>query len=499
MRSSFLLGALVLACALGRLPAQDPRPAAPPAIPAPDPIEGIWTGTITAPQGTTEEFGLEFVRDPGGVLGFRMHFPAMFTYAFRFGLPVSVPEAGRYRITPHFDLDLVRRGDTLTGTFGAGKMPVVLHRGGTWSGKPPPPRHPVAPAPLWSSSLGAPTWAPPVCDRGQLFIGTSTGAMQALSATGREELWRWQGGHAIDGRVVPGDTLVFFLDTAANLVALHRDSGRLAWSCALRDGLPAGAALPANPTFNHRAPTPLLLGDVLYAGSPDGSLYAIDRHDGTKLWRHDAGSPIFSGLAAIDDRTLAFGTLDGSVVLLDRMKREETRRWLTGGGVVTTPLRVGDKLIVGSRDYQLYAFNLTDGSVAWRYSYWFSWVESSPVLHAGVVYVGASDYARVTALDGATGRALWSTPVHGMGWGSPVVTDDCVYIGTVAQNLPGTVIAHEGGIVALDRRTGAVLWRHVVAQPPAGRFAGYAGTLAHGEGQIVGVSIDGEVIAFPAR
>jgi len=147
----------------------------------------------------------------------------------------------------------------------------------------------------------------------------------------------------------------------------------------------------------------------------------------------------------------------------------------------------------------LYGFHLTDGSVAWRFSYWFSWVESSPVLRDGVAYIGASDFSRVTAFDPATGHAHWSTPVHGMNWGSPLVTADRVFTGTASQNLPGTVIAHAGGIVALDRRTGAVVWRLVSPPAAEGEFGGYAGSLALAGDKVIAAGFDGKLVAFPAN
>jgi outer membrane protein assembly factor BamB len=194
-----------------------------------------------------------------------------------------------------------------------------------------------------------------------------------------------------------------------------------------------------------------------------------------------------------------FGTMDGSVVLLDRRNQTETLRTQTGGGVVTTPLVADGQLVVGSRDYLLYGFNLADGSLAWKFSYWFSWIESTPVLRDGLVYVGASDYSRVTALDPATGRAKWATPVHGMNWGTPLVTADRVFTGTASQNIPGTAIAHEGGILALDRSTGAVLWRLVSPAAAEGKFGGYAGSLALAGDKVIAAGFDGNLIALPAH
>lgn len=36
---------------------------------------------------------------------------------------------------------------------------------------------------------------------------------------------------------------------------------------------------------------------------------------------------------------------------------------------------------------------------------------ATPLLLDGVLYIGASDYSRVTALDPATDRVRWATPV----------------------------------------------------------------------------------------
>jgi len=471
-----------------------------PAAPAPrDPIEGVWTGTVTAPQGTVAEIGLEFFRTPRGTLIFKLNFPAMFTYAVTFAIPVEADGHGNYAITPAFDTHLHLDGDQLTGTFTLGRLPLVLHRGGTFPPKPPAPVHPAAPAPLWTHPLGAPTWAPPVVDGDMIYVGTSDGKFHAVRAADGGEAWTWSGANAIDGGALVGGDAVYFMDGRMNLIALNRADGSLRWRTALHDEAIAGKPAPDNPTFNHRAATPLLLDGVLYAGSSDRGLYALDAATGAKLWRHDAKAPVFSGVAVHGTDTLMFGTMDGSVVLLDRRTRTETLRVKTGAGVVTTPVVAGGKLIAGSRDYQLYGFNLADGSLAWKFSYWFSWIESTPVLRDGLLYVGASDYRRVTALDPATGQARWQAEVHGMNWGSPLMTADRVFTGTAAQNIPGTAIVHTGGIMALDRRTGAVLWQLLAAPAAENGFGGYAGSLALAGDKVIAAGFDGNLIALPAK
>ena len=101
--------------------------------------------------------------------------------------------------------------------------------------------------------------------------------------------------------------------------------------------------------------------------------------------------------------------------------------------------------------------------------------------------------------EGRAGRPLWGAAVRGMTWGTPLVTDRFVFAGTVNQNLPGTLIAHEAGLVKLDRATGAVLWRRALPAAAEGRFAGYAGSLALAGNKVIAAGFDGMLTAYPVE
>lgn len=487
MRTRLLPVLLALACTTTAFPAgTSPK----------DPIEGRWTGTVASPQGETAEIGLEFFRQQEGGLGFRLNFPAMFTYEAALGAPVEAETGGAYAI-PAFATQLHVSGDQLTGTFTGAGLPLRLQRGGHWTPKPEFPAYAPAPPPVWRYPLGAGTWAPPVSAGGVIYAGGGDGRFHAVRAADGTPLWVWPGTQAIDGRAALDDAAVYFLDTRFNLVALDRQTGALRWRLPLHNEFLAGCSVPDNPTFNHRAATPLLHDGTLYVGSSDGGLYAINPANGTVRWRHDARAPVYSGIAVHDRATLLFGTMDGSVVLLDHENRREIRRLKTGGGVVTTPVVIGDRIVAGSRDYLLHAFHLANGDPAWKFSFWFSWIESTPAVRDGLLYLGGSDYARVSAIDPVTGQARWGTVVHGLTWGTPLVTERHVFAGTVNQNLPGTLIDHRAGLVKLDRATGAVLWRLELPNAPEGKFTGYAGGPVLADGKVVVAGLDGFLAAYP--
>ncbi|HEY4299438.1 MAG TPA: PQQ-binding-like beta-propeller repeat protein [Candidatus Didemnitutus sp.] len=438
-----------------------------------------------------------FETNARGEINFALYFPLMNTFGAKFEVPVT--RKNNHYSEPVLRSELMLDGDHLRGTFGPGRLPIALTRGGDFAPAPPPPVYPAAPAILWRHALGAPTWASPTADHGSIYIGTNKGTFHAIDTATGTGRWMWSGPNRIDGQAVVANGAVYFVDGKNDLVCLDTASGRLRWRTALYDEKRAGKPLPDNPTFNRRTAMPCVDGDTVACGSADGGLYVLDAATGTARWRHEAGAPIFSGVGRAGRDRVSFGTMDGSVVILGLAERREMFRARTAGGIVTTPVVDGDLVLAGSRDYFLYAFRASDSTVAWKYSYWFSWIESTGALRDGVFYVGASDYRRVTAFDPVLGRVIWATDVRGLDWGTPLVTEKRVYIGTVAQNIPGTAIEHTGGIMALDRKTGQPVWQLLAARAPENGFGGYAGSLAADGSRLFAAGFDGDLIAIPAK
>lgn len=461
----------------------------------PSPFEGTWLGEIAAPN-TRTPLGLAFTPTPKGLF-VHLYFPEMFLHGVNFG-PAEIH--GDTFTLDALNLAVTRDGDTLTGTFAIAKLPVTLHRGGKFDPAPPEPVFPAAPAPAWSHALGAPAWASPIARDGVVYVGTTDGKFHAVRAADGAAVWTWSGPHPLWGEAVAAAELVCFVDEHTELVALDRATGVLRWRVPLHDEKLAGGPPPKNETFNHRAIVPVLDAKraTLYAGSTDGGLYAVRADTGKILWRHAAPAKIYAPVTLQGDTILA-AAFDGTVFALDRRSRKETLRAKVGGPVVSAPVVVGDRIVVGARDYLLYGLDRATGAIVWRDSYWFSWVESSARVADGTVYIGGSDFRRVSALDPATGRTLWATDVRGLTWGSPVVTADTVFAGAAGQNIEGTVIQHTGGIVALARATGAVKWRYTPTAPAGADFTGFAGSLVSVEGKIVGAGVDGTLLAFPVN
>ncbi|HLP08281.1 MAG TPA: PQQ-binding-like beta-propeller repeat protein, partial [Opitutaceae bacterium] len=165
--------------------------------------------------------------------------------------------------------------------------------------------------------------------------------------------------------------------------------------------------------------------------------------------------------------------------------------------VTADPVLAGDAVLVSSRDSKLYSLAVADGAVRWERFHAGSWVESAPLLAEGVLYIGSSDLRTVAALDPQTGVLLWSTDVLGWTWGTPAIAGDTVFAGTAGAT--GYPIAQDGGMVALDRRTGAPKWRVRLA-PLADRYVtGIVGSPTVAGALVLFASQDGVLYALPAR
>jgi outer membrane protein assembly factor BamB len=457
--------------------------------PGPADFAGVWLGEVVAPNDRTT-IGFEFTPGAKGLIT-TFHMPAMFIARATLG-PAQIAN-GALRFRP-LDTALVRDGDKLTGMFGLSHLPVELRRAEKFPDPQPAPTYPAAPAPRWTASLGAETWASPTAADDAIFIGTAAGKLHALDAATGRERWSWNGPNPLYGTAVVTDRRIYVIDSRGDLVALTRD-GALAWRLPLHDEK-LGGPLKPNETFTHRTPTPVLVAGTLYAGSSDGGVYAIDPAAGKILWRHEANTKIYATLG-VDGDDLLVGGFDGTVLVLNRDTRKETARKKLPGPVVSTPVVAAGTVIVGCRDYMLYGLNRTSLAGKWQYSFWFSWVESTPAVVDDIAYLGGSDFARVSALEPEAGEKEWATVVHGLTWGTPLVTNDAVFAGTHAQ--ASAIIPHEAGFVALDRETGAVKWRHIIPLAKGAERAGFLGSPALVGGNVIAVAFDGTVMAWPAK
>jgi outer membrane protein assembly factor BamB len=291
---------------------------------------------------------------------------------------------------------------------------------------------------------------------------------------------------------------VYFVCDDGALYRLDRATGALRWRHALSDDSAAVArVLPHAQVYawDWQAPQPLLADDAVYVGDGAGIFHAVDAATGTRRWRYATNGRIRHG-AALSATDVVFSSTDKFVYALDRKSGKETWRSATHGEPDATPLVHDGRVFISDRGAGLYALDAKTGVSRWLLFHWGSWVESTPVIHDGVLYIGSSDLRRVSAISPGDGHVHWRSDVYGWTWGTPLVIGERIYAGA-AGGTP-YFIRHVAGFVTLDRRTGRVLTRWPL--PDAGGHQwGIAGSPAASGDAVIVATIAGSLLAFPQR
>ncbi len=201
--------------------------------------------------------------------------------------------------------------------------------------------------------------------------------------------------------------------------------------------------------------SPAVANGVVYVGSGDSNVYALNASTGAKLWSFTTGGGVDSS-PAVANGVVYVGS-GFNVYALNASTGAKLWSFTTGGGVESSPAVVNGVVYIGSMDGNLYALNASAGALLWSYDVGtFSGV--SPSVANGVVYVGSTNATNDTtgtlyALNASTGAKLWSytVVVGGFLFSSPAVANGIVY-----------AASDDGSLYALNATTVAKLWSYAI-------------------------------------
>jgi len=233
--------------------------------------------------------------------------------------------------------------------------------------------------------------------------------------------------------VVVGDIL-YIGTMEGDLRALNIGTGETIWRFELRGEEEANRAIYG---------TPAIAGDTLYIGGYDGRLYALPLNGGDggdqvrEIWDVGVGGgePIV-GSAVIADGLVLVGSSDGSMYAFDISDGSLQWTFPTGNKVWSTPAVADGVAYFGSLDHKVYAVSLEDGKEAWQSPFSAKGaVTATPLIANGRVYVGAFDSV-FYAIDAATGREVSRFDgANKWYWGGAVASGDTIYAPSLDGNL----------------------------------------------------------------
>ena len=237
--------------------------------------------------------------------------------------------------------------------------------------------------------------------------------------------------------------------------------------------------------------SPVIANGVLYIGSTDGKLYALDAKRWGIKWVFDAGDAIRYSAAVLGDRVY-FSARNNKVYALDAKTGEKLWEFKSKNWMDASPVVVDNKVYVGAFRSKIYVLNARTGSLEsrreqtiqirgteygcangvfrpvspehnaklWRGQTAGS--ESYPVTANGTVYIGARD-GQLHAFDMASKTQTWAYPLGGFVEAAPAISDGILYAASgdgsiYAFTNAGEVTNLTNGKQATDtRQTGIVV------------------------------------------
>lgn len=217
------------------------------------------------------------------------------------------------------------------------------------------------PAQIWARDdvAGDRIIASPTQTATQVFVGTADNSLLALSASNGEKQWEFETGHSIWAKPLYHEGVVYVASLDNILYALRADRGEEMWRAEL------GGSIASSPT---------LADGVLYVPSFDRMIHALDADSGDELWNAPAEDWVW-GSPAVGDGSVYYGDVAGNFYAVDAQTGEALWSRSVQGAIQSSPLYVDGVLYVVSgdiegeeeeREGQVLALNAEDGSEVWR-------------------------------------------------------------------------------------------------------------------------------------
>lgn len=212
---------------------------------------------------------------------------------------------------------------------------------------------------LWTSEPGGIVSAPVAVGNSSVYIATrkvagdgseAGGSLRAVDKATGLTVWVKDYPRPFASPLEPDGKRIYAGSADGSLYALASTSGDVIWKVETQDVVHG---------------RPLITARAVYFGSDDGALRAVEPDHGQITWKYQAGGKIV-GRPAVDERAVYFGSGDGYVSSADSLTGKLRWRSRTGAAVEAAPVLVGDRVLVASFDNFVYALSRSNGDRTWK-------------------------------------------------------------------------------------------------------------------------------------
>jgi len=288
----------------------------------------------------------------------------------------------------------------------------------------------------------------PIIHKNLLFAGCIDSNLYALNLNGQVQ-WKYKTNGDIRSNPSFADGQIFVVSGDGCLYCIDENTHKLIW----KFGGQGDKKYPLYSFADYFQSSPLVDGEMVYFGSGDSYIYAVDKRAGSLRWKFKTGDIVHASPAA-DSSRVYVGSFDGYFYALKKNTGELLwkfksvgQHFFPKGEMQGSPLVHGHKIFVGSRDYNIYSLNDSLGYCEWNRKFEKGWALTTPVYKGQSVYIGTSDDHLLLSIDDFNHSFHWETDLKSNIFGAPALSDSKLYVGTLM-----------GRLLCLDQKSGKIHW-----------------------------------------
>ena len=201
-----------------------------------------------------------------------------------------------------------------------------------------------------------------------------------------------------------------------------------------------------------------IVGNTVFVGSQKGELISLNLDNGAVYWKYHVDSPIGESSPAYSDGVVYIGDLGGWFHAVNATNGKKLWAFKAGSEIKSSPVVVGDRVLIGSYDQHLYCLSTRNGSVIWKVRT-NGPVHSTPSISAGVAFIAGCDEL-FRAIRVSDGQEIFNVSSGAYTGASPAVSGDSAYYGTF-----------DNEVLMVSLKEHRVVWRY---QHPQRHFPFYS-------------------------
>ena len=178
-----------------------------------------------------------------------------------------------------------------------------------------------------------------------------------------------------------------------------------------------------------------IVGGTVFIGSQKGELVALSLENGSVYWKFPTGNPIGESSPAYGSGVVYIGDLGGWLNAISATDGKKLWAFKANGEIKSSPVVVGDRVLIGSYDENLYCLSARNGSLIWKFKT-NGPVHSTPGIAEGMAFIAGCDEL-FRAIRISDGKEVFNVSSGAYTGASPALRGGLAFYGTFDNEVLG--------------------------------------------------------------